>query len=213
MRHVIEETPLTAGWRILAVPSDWDLDEAELRIRAVEIDYVTYPDDFFMVIQTPEMIAEQEPTGIIVNFKASKSEGVKLVKIHGMGAKWVDYLNEVVQKFPPSQWTKRAKSVVVQFLQMPEIRKAFADQIGELPRSESESIPGQPLEPGVQRRRKITPAHLEEVAKVYNEAQKSDEPPTRAVQHHFSVSHSTAAKWVGAARRGGHLPPVESTEG
>jgi hypothetical protein len=207
LRSVIDETPLPAGWRALAVPSDWDLGEAELRIRPVTIDYVTYPDDFFMIIQTPEMMTKDEPTAIFVNFKASETNGVQLVKIHGMGADWVAYLGEVVQKFPPTEWTKRAQSVVVQFLQMPEIRKALA--AAGFPRPEVESAAGQPIEPGVQRRRKITRAHLEEVAKVYDEALGNDEPPTRAVQQHFAVSHSTAAKWVGAARREHLLPPVE----
>jgi hypothetical protein len=200
--------PIPAGWRAIAVPTDWDLEATELRIRPVTIDYVTYPDDFFMVIQTPEMIAEQELTCVIVSFRASESEGVRLVRVTGMGAKWVDYLGDVVQGFPPTEWTKRAKSVVVQFLQMPEVREAFAVQVGELPRLEGEGVSGQVIEPGVQRRRKITPAHLEEVAKTYNEAQDNDEPPTRAVQNHFGVSHSTAAKWVGAARRSNLLPPV-----
>jgi hypothetical protein len=210
---VIESTPLPKGWRALAVPTNWDLEEAELRIRPVTIDYVTYPDDFFMVIQTPEMIAKDELTTIIVSFKASEAEGVKLVRITGLGADWVTHLAEIVQKFPPTEWTKHAKSVVVKFLQEPELRKFYAEAVADLPRQEGEGAVGQPIEPGVQRRRKITRAHLEEVAKIYNEAHENDEPPTRAVQHHFGVSHSTAAKWVGAARRNGLLPPVESTEG
>ncbi|MGW0169525.1 hypothetical protein ACWDWT_30770 [Streptomyces sp. NPDC003343] len=205
---MIDDSPLPAGWRAVAVPSDWDLDEAELHIRPVTIDYVTYPDDFFMIIQTPEMIAEQEPTGIIASFKASEAEGVRLVKIYGMGARWLDYLGEVVEKFPPTEWTKRAKSVVVKFLQLPEVRASFADAVGEFPLAPSESTAGSASEPGVQRRRKITRSHLEEVAKIYNEAQENDEPPTRAVQTHFGVSHSTAAKWVGAARRNDLLPPA-----
>jgi hypothetical protein len=195
------------GWRAIAVPSDWDLDVPELRIRPVTVDYVTYPDAFFMVIQTPEMMAEQEPTGVIANFKASEAEGVRLVKIEGMG-RWLDYLGEIVQKFPPTEWTKRAKGVVVQFLQMPEIRKAFAEAVGEFPLAPAESAAAPVPEPGVQRRRKITQDHLQEVAKIYNDAQYNDEPPTRAVQNHFGVSHSTAAKWVGAARRSNLLPPV-----
>lgn len=203
---MIDESPLPAGWRALAIPSDWDLDEAELRIRPVTIDYVTYPDDFFMIIQTPEMMAKEEMTAVFVNFKASETEGVKLVKVHGTGD-WVPHLGEVVQKFPPAEWTKRAQAVVVQFLQLPEIRRELA--ASGFPRPEGESPAGQSIEPGVQRRRKITRAHLEEVAKVYNEAMENDEPPTRAVQQHFAVSHSTAAKWVGAARRNKLLPPVE----
>ncbi|MBL3670266.1 hypothetical protein JL475_30680 [Streptomyces sp. M2CJ-2] len=205
---MIDDSPLPAGWRALAVPSDWNFDEPELRIRPVTVDYVTYPDDFFMLIQTPEMIAEQEPTGIIASFKASESEGVRLVKIYGIGARWLDYLGEVVAQFPPTEWTKRAKSVVVKFLQLPEVRQAFADTVGELPLAPSDSTAAPAPEPGVQRRRKITPQHLEEVAKIYNEAQCNDEPPTRAVQNYFGVSHSTAAKWVGAARRSSLLPPV-----
>ncbi|WP_432135177.1 hypothetical protein [Streptomyces sp. bgisy154] len=208
---MVDDTPLPAipaGWRAIAVPSDWDLDAPELRIRPVTINYVTYPDAFFMVIQTPEMMAEQDPTCIFVDFKASEAEGIELVRVRGIGAKWVDYLGEVAQQFPPTEWTKRAKSVVVQFLQMPEIRKAFADQVGELPLAPGEATTGPAPEPGVQRRRKITQDHLEEVAKIYNEAQENDEPPTRAVQNHFGVSHSTAAKWVGAARRSNLLPPV-----
>lgn len=205
--NVIDESPLPAGWRALAVPSDWDLDEAELRIRPVTIDYVTYPDDFLMIIQCPEMIAAAEPTAIFASFKASEARGVELVKIFGMGPDWLMWLGFVVEKFPPVEWTKRAQSTVVQFLQLPEIRKALAEAGVPLP--DDEATTSQPAEVGVQKRRKITPEHLEEVAKIYNQAQDHAAPPTRAVQNHFGVSHSTAAKWVGSARRSGLLPPIE----
>jgi hypothetical protein len=155
---VIDETPLPAGWRALAVPSDWDLGEAELRIRPVTIDYVTYPDDFFMIIQTPEMMTKDEPTAIFVDFKASNAEGIKLVKVHGMGD-WVAYLGEVVQKFPPTEWTKRAKIVIVQFVQMPEIRAALA--AAGFPQPETESTVGrrggEDLQRGAKPRRTADP--------------------------------------------------------
>jgi hypothetical protein len=51
--------------------------------------------------------------------------------------------------------------------------------------------------------------HLRKVAAVY---MKASEKPTRAVQDAFGpVSHSTAARWVGQARRRGFLPPAERT--
>lgn len=64
----------------------------------------------------------------------------------------------------------------------------------------------EPEKPG--KRYRITWEHLESVAKVYTRAAMRGEPPTRAVASHFSVSHSTAAKWVGHARARGAMSPV-----
>ncbi len=58
------------------------------------------------------------------------------------------------------------------------------------------------------RRFRITPQHLEAVTKVYKAAHQEGRSPTQAVADHFGTGHSTAAKWVGAARRNGHLPPA-----
>lgn len=55
-----------------------------------------------------------------------------------------------------------------------------------------------------QRRRRITAEVLIEVARVYLDD--ATGAPTQAVADHFTVSHSTAAKWVTRARAGGHLP-------
>lgn len=50
--------------------------------------------------------------------------------------------------------------------------------------------------------------HYEAVAKVYAEAHANRHHPTQAVQEHYSVSKSQAAKWVAAARRKGFLAPT-----
>jgi len=63
--------------------------------------------------------------------------------------------------------------------------------------------------PIVSRRRyQVTDDHLAEVAKVYRAAVEGNLPPTKAVAKHFTVSHSTAARWVGMARQAGHLGPA-----
>lgn len=59
------------------------------------------------------------------------------------------------------------------------------------------------------RRNRITPEHMLAVAKRYANADAKGEPPTRAVAAHFDVPHSTAAKWVGRARKQGLLPAIE----
>lgn len=59
-----------------------------------------------------------------------------------------------------------------------------------------------------QRRNRITGKHLDEVAQVYVAADAAGEPPTRAVADHFKTSHSTAARWVGLARKQEKLPPA-----
>lgn len=56
------------------------------------------------------------------------------------------------------------------------------------------------------KRYRITGTHLTDVAAVYAKARENGQGPTRAVADHFEVAHSTAAKWVGQARKNGLLP-------
>ena len=63
------------------------------------------------------------------------------------------------------------------------------------------------------RRNRLTAEHLANVAAVYRQAWKDGSPPTKAVAVDFSVSHSTAARWVGAARKAGHLGSADSSRG
>lgn len=63
--------------------------------------------------------------------------------------------------------------------------------------------------PIAKRGNRITDAQLEEVAAVYGRAwEAGSRAPTAAVQEAFKVSHSTAARWVGLARKSGHLAPT-----
>lgn len=67
-------------------------------------------------------------------------------------------------------------------------------------------------EPPVSERRprtRITDNHLIAVANVYTDADDAGGAPTRAVADRFDVPHSTAAKWVGRARKQGLLPAAE----
>lgn len=59
-----------------------------------------------------------------------------------------------------------------------------------------------------QRRRAVTAELLRQVAAVYRKAVADSEPPTSTVADHFGVSHSTAARWVGQARKTGALGPA-----
>ncbi len=55
------------------------------------------------------------------------------------------------------------------------------------------------------RRNRITDEHLQAVVEVYRTADADGLPPTRTVSDRFEVPHSTAAKWVGHARKRGFL--------
>jgi hypothetical protein len=54
------------------------------------------------------------------------------------------------------------------------------------------------------RRRKVTEDMLGEIARVYRDH--LDEGPWRAIQDRFSVSESTAGRYVLLARKAGYLP-------
>lgn len=198
------------GWRVDAVPSNWDPSDGQLHVQPVTLpDFSNVPPEFFMTIQTKEMLAESLVTAIIVNFRAT-SQGAVVRNIAGVGTDWVRHLGEVAAAFPTNEWASRAVDLVNDFLRKPEVREEVSPHIAKIPRRGPDAaVATNLMDVGVQRRRKITPEHLNEVARIYNAAQEINDPPTRAVQHHFGVSHSTAAKWVGAARQAGMLPRVE----
>ncbi|MFF1702571.1 hypothetical protein [Streptomyces sp. NPDC058252] len=58
------------------------------------------------------------------------------------------------------------------------------------------------------KRTRITDEFLNEVTNVYRMAENSELPPTREVANYYKAPHSTAAKWVAAARKKGLLPPA-----
>lgn len=62
-------------------------------------------------------------------------------------------------------------------------------------------------------RNRVTDALLAEVVKVYRDAWDSGGPPTKAVAEYFDRPHSTAARWVGEARRRGMLAPSDGSRG
>jgi hypothetical protein len=66
------------------------------------------------------------------------------------------------------------------------------------------------LESGPRRRKADDREHFEAVAAVYRAAcsRPGRKRPTEAVKEQFSVSHSSATKWVHRARELGLLPPT-----
>lgn len=58
------------------------------------------------------------------------------------------------------------------------------------------------------RRRLITKEHLQNVAETYRLALQRGLAPTKHVAETFTVSHSTAARWVHLARKAGALGPA-----
>ena len=76
------------------------------------------------------------------------------------------------------------------------------DQQAEI-RAVEEAVRNLPLARRVNR---ITDSHLKDVARVYTEAWNEGRPPTQAVADEFRASHSTAARWVGLARKSS--PPL-----
>ncbi|MGA6159624.1 hypothetical protein ACPEIC_40520 [Stenotrophomonas sp. NPDC087984] len=83
-------------------------------------------------------------------------------------------------------------------------------QVAEAYATAQDGSPTPRPKPKVRRKRnRITDEFLLEVAQVYLDAEREGLPPTREVATRFDAPHSTAAKWVGTARKRELLPPAE----
>lgn len=209
----MSDTTYPHDWQIEAVPTTWDPDSESQEIPTVDTRYSRLPVDFYMVIRTPSM---PRSTALLARFRG-EPDGAHLSQIVGTD-EWLPYLPEVINGFPPTEWPDQAEALIVNLLRLMEkdspaagAARRMAEAVirtWPIPDAGITSGEGAAAGAGTQRRRKITNSHLQEVADIYRGALAESEPPTRAVQLHFDVSHSTAAKWVGKARDQGFLPPA-----
>lgn len=211
---VIDTAKLPTGWRIVAVPSNWDAEDPHNldRIQPVKLGPLTHlPSTFALVLQSEAMADQEPPEALIISFAAA---GDNAPVMSGLGDRWLLHMREVDDEVPADEWQPLAKTLIAAFAASSEVREstaAFTKALPDLPRriAATASELSVPTEATGQRRRKITPEHLEEVARIYLAA---EEKPTRAVQLQFGVAHSTAAKWVKAARENDLLPPAKPEE-
>jgi hypothetical protein len=65
----------------------------------------------------------------------------------------------------------------------------------------------------LQTRRRMSDALSAEIATIYRDAWEAGDNPTQAVAHYYQKPYSTASRWVGEARKRGHLGPADGPRG
>ncbi|WP_329131459.1 hypothetical protein OG552_10260 [Streptomyces sp. NBC_01476] len=174
---------LPPGWESFTWPIGWQPSAPEA-LRQVRAGGRALPEQFCLAIRTPDMTG---PGGGVVFTYEVRDGAVTLAHIGSVGQEITAHLAQILAVRTPDEWQWHAVAQVAAFR----------------PVSAAEAVPEQ-----ANKRYKLTAEHLKKVAEVYSEALDCGEPPTRAVQRHFKTAHSTAAKWIGHARRTGLLPKI-----
>lgn len=175
------------GWQCLTWPTDWRPSGTSTP-KMASTSQGLVPSQFCLAIHTPDM---GSPGAAVIFTYEVRGDDVALAHISSVGEDVTAHLTQIVHALTAEQWQQHALAQVAAFC----------------PKPDAEPAPT----PGARNRYLLTSDHLQKVSAVYSDAVKRGEPPTRAVQHHFDTAHSTAAKWVGHARRAGLLP--ETTPG
>jgi hypothetical protein len=170
------------------------------------------PPSFTLVVQ-PDKAVTGSQEAIALTYLV-RNEEIVLGMILAIGGELPHGL-DILRKERPMEWWKRYAFMHMVFDVADEPTNAAG-----LPRwiDDGETAMAQTLldalhTPITQRRKRLTDSHLTKVAEVYRVAWQDGSPPTKAVAQEFYVSHSTAARWVGAARKAGHLGPADSSRG
>lgn len=203
----MDKTEIPADWISSVWPKQTEMAPVDLaRMKLVQVGFVLLPEYFAWALELPEMGAtDEEPRGLIVSFKANP-DGLEIMLIHGANVDLEYWLAHVVERLPMEHWKPLATAEMVRWLAQDEVRQHVPQLAGSDERPKVLLAKERPAEK--RKRFKITEQHLSEVARVYTEAVERGEPPTMEVAEMFEVAHSTAAKWVGAARRQGLLEGV-----
>jgi hypothetical protein len=177
---------LPPEWMCSTWPAGW---QPGVAMPLVQVGNSTLPEKFYLAVHTPDMPA---PGAAVLFTYAARNDAVTLLEIASLGMEVGAHLGQVLSVLAPDALQQIAQSQVAAF------------------------VPALTMEPNVtpvngkaiRRYVRVTDDHLKEVAAIYGEAHGAGAAPTRAVQHHFGVSHSTAAKWAGRARKQGLLAPT-----
>ena len=164
----------------------------------VTIGNVTVPARFCLLV-APDPKVAGDGVLILLNYLAAIEE-IRLTDVTTRGIE-VPQALDLLRKERPMEWWKRYAFVRLVFdepVDDADLTTTMIDAFNV---------------PITQRRKRMTDSHLAKVAEVYRVAWQDGSPPTKAVAAKFSVSHSTAARWVGAARKAGHLGPADSSRG
>lgn len=209
---VSELTSVPPGWQAIAWPAAWRPDQTEGELDLEQVGYVLLPTRFTLCVVPPvdlfkKQDAESDPAAFFISFEVVTGELI-CYSIYGPTIDLTKGLEILIKNVPPERWEPLAIAKITEFLAFEEVR--------HVPRNVQQRVASSAVRQfgstGSQRggKRRITIEHLAEVATIYKLAKEEGKPPTRAVQERFSVSHSTAAKWVGAARRENLLPPART---
>lgn len=177
---------LPSGWMCSTWPAGW---QPGVAMPLVQVGPDAFPERFYLAVRTPDMPA---PGAAVLFTYATRDDAVTLLEISSLGMEVGAHLAQVLSALAPDTLQQIAQQQVAAFV------PALTEEPSPTP------VDGA----SIRRRRLVTDVHLKEVAALYAEAKEAGAAPTRAVQHHFGVSHSTAAKWAGRARKQGLLAPT-----
>ncbi|WP_152648660.1 hypothetical protein [Streptacidiphilus anmyonensis] len=221
------------GWRFAAYP--WfAMDEVDELPKLVQVGPVLLPQFFHFTIGTEGMWDTKQPIGdrdFVLYANLQILEGtVRMQSAQCFGDDIASAFSKAMTVLPADRWIPTAIHFITQYLvefvnqgHVPDLPYNLWDvsALGSHDNPKSavewqEKLRGEAAEayaaarnaPTPGRRRRITDEFLREVARVYMLEDEAGFPPTRAVADHFKAPHSTAAKWVGAARRKGLIPPI-----
>ncbi|MFF7200482.1 hypothetical protein [Streptomyces sp. NPDC008141] len=204
---------LPSGWLAEVWPEAWDpAADSRPELDLQRVGNVLLPPAFYLILTSRELgdLDSEHPPGFVLTFVASDGE----LTVKSVGATNLDLAESMgllIEAFPPKYWKSTATIMMIGFLAedgddrgAPDIVVKTEDGLKTMAQAKQY----RPTRAPGSKRYKITEQHLKEVVRIYSESVELGEPPTKAVAEAFEVAHSTAAKWVGAARRSGLLEGV-----
>lgn len=208
------------GWIFTAWPkplTEEAVTDERLRLNHMTLvrhAYSLVPEHFSLGIQSPELQGDPvSPPGIIVSYQAHDDGTLSVTMMAAYEVDLEKALEHITEKLPMPAWRRIAVEEIVRYLANDDVRRRVP-QLKEVDFTQSIVADGEePPLPRTKKRYRITKEHLAEVVRVYTEAVEHGDPPTREVADMFEVAHSTAAKWVGQARREGMLEGVSQKWG